>query len=178
MRYLFLSPPAMGEMQPVLAIAAALLGQDPAASIYVGSGSSFEQGFESFVQALGDDPAAAAQVFRLDLGRTDDVEDYSKHMLGQDADNHRRALLGSHRHARGNPIPFFNYWQAFAAGSEEQRLATIQRILRIIDKIRPDMIIVDQVYGTPFDGNSAIALSFLWFGAFRTENPALAFFRQ
>jgi len=154
----------MGEMQPMLAIAAALLEQDPTASIYVGTGSSFEQGFERFKRSLGDDSAASTRVFRLDLGRTDDVEDYSKPMLKRDQKKHPR-LFGSHRHARGNPIPFFNYWQAFAAGSEEQRLATIQRILRIIDKMRPDMIIVDQIYGTPFDGKSCCH-SDLLFGDF------------
>lgn len=141
-------------MQPTLAIASSLLVQDSQATIYVGSASSFEARFDQFRRNLDDassSSSASARIFRVDLGPTDDVEDYSKHMLRRDS-NRLLYLFGTHRHSRGNPIPFFNYWQAFAAGTEEQRLITIQRILRIIDKIRPDMIIVDQIYGTPFDG--------------------------
>lgn len=158
MRYLFLSPPAMGEMRPTLAIAAALLDEDLDGTVYIASGSSFERSFTRYKQSLDNnngDAVAAGRIFRLDLGQSDDVEDYSKHLLKPDASKNPR-LFGSHRHARGNPIPFFNYWQACAAGSEEQRLATIQHILQSIDKIRPDMIIVDQIYGTPYDGKSTL----------------------
>lgn len=155
MRYLFLSPPATGEMQPALAVASAMLDKDSQAKIYIASGSSFQARFERFTRILN--PSAATRIFCLDLGHTDDVEDYSQHMLHRHSDRLPH-LFGTHRHARGNPIPFFNYWQAFAAGTEEQRLITIQRILRIIDTIRPDMIVVDQIYGTPFDGE----LSFLF----------------
>lgn len=151
MRYLFLAPPAAGEMQPVLAVAAALLHLQPQATVCIASASSFDGAFQRFKSSLDD--SVAARLLRSDIGRTDDVEDYSRRMLARDPSKHPR-LFGTHRHARGNPIPFFDYWQAFAAGSEEQRLATIQRILRLVDAIRPDMIIVDQIYGTPYDGES------------------------
>lgn len=157
MRYLFVAPPATGEMQPALAIAFALLREDVDGQIYIASGSSFHGRFEGFVAGLS--AAAATRIFRLDLGDTDDVEDYSKNMLRRDS-NRLPALFGTHRHSRGNPVPFFNYWQAFAAGNEAQRLATVQRILRIIDRIRPDMVVVDQIYGTPFDGESILLFPF------------------
>lgn len=154
-RYLFLSPPATGEMQPTLAVVEALLHEDPSSSIYIASGSSFKNRFNSFISSLSLPSSSVVlpenRIFRIDLGITDDVEDYSKNMLKQNNDK-KPELFQSHRHERGNPIPFFDYWNAFAAGSEDDRLATINRMLGIIDKIKPDMIIVDQIYGTPFDG--------------------------
>lgn len=165
----------MGEMQPTLAVAEALLRRDPQCQIYIASGSSFEKKFDDFKSSLADE-LMKNRISRVDLGSTDDVEDYSRHMLKVSAIHSKssndeddddddassdpsspssiRRLYGTHRHARGNPIPFFDFWEAFASGSELQRLATIQRVLGIVDAIKPDMIIVDQIYGTPFDGES------------------------
>lgn len=107
MRYLFLSPPATGEMQPTLAVIDALLHLDPTSLIYIASGSSFKARYD----ALPFHQHHRSRVVRLDLGSTDDVEDYSINMLRRN--KHRKPeLFQSHRHRRGNPIPFFNYWQA------------------------------------------------------------------
>lgn len=149
MKYLFLSPPATGEMQPTLAVAEALLSEDPTSTIYIGSGSSFQSRYETLISTISSD--LEDRLFRIDLGGTDDVEDYSHNMLKKNK-NKNPELFQSHRHERGNPIPFFNYWAAFAAGSQSQRIATIQRTLKIINRLKPDMIVVDQIYGTPFDG--------------------------
>jgi hypothetical protein len=193
-RYLFLSPPAIGEMQPTLAVAEALLHQDTRNMVHIGSGSSFFRGndsqasaFQRFLSSLGSSNLKK-RVIPIDLGETDDVEDYSRYMLLNDdttsintttscsystpSDSFRPFLerkqnslhlLGTHRHARGDPIPFFNFWSAFAAGNKNDRLNTISKILKIIEEIKPDMIIVDQIYGTPFDGtyDSFLSLRFV-----------------
>ncbi|KAK9893500.1 glycosyltransferase family 1 protein [Cystobasidium minutum MCA 4210] len=158
MKYLFLSPPATGEMQPTLAVAEALLSEDPTSTIYIGSGSSFQSRYETLISTISSD--LEDRLFRIDLGGTDDVEDYSHNMLKKNK-NKNPELFQSHRHERGNPIPFFNYWAAFAAGSQSQRIATIQRTLKIINRLKPDMIVVDQIYGTPFDAVRYSRLPFI-----------------
>lgn len=147
-------------MQPTLAVVEALLHEDPTSSIYIASGLSFKNRFNSFISSLSLSSSSSPvllpyenRIFRIDLGITDDVEDYSKNMLKQNNEK-KPELFQSHRHERGNPIPFFDYWNAFAAGSEYDRLSTVNRILGIIGKVKPDMVIVDQIYGTPFDGES------------------------
>ena len=147
--YIFLTPPATGELQPIYAISELLLSQNENAQIYLASGSSFATRFKTFHDSLPFN--SQTRLSRIDLGKTDDVEDYSARMLKPDPGK-RPDLFGSHRHARGDPRPFLRYWQVFAAGSEKDRLATIARVKRILQEIKPDMIIVDQIYSTPFDG--------------------------
>ena len=148
-KYLFLTPPATGELQPVYAITETLLCNDVNAQVYIASGSSFAKRFEGFRDSLPLN--CQPRLCRIDLGKTDDAEDYSARMLKPDPAK-RPDLFGSHRHARGDPRPFMRYWEVFAAGSEPERLATIRRIKCMLKELKPDMIIVDQIYGNPFDG--------------------------
>lgn len=202
MKYLFMAPPATGEMQPALAIAHALQIQDVEAEIFIASGSSFgrrwmpnpakepksglsranptessahadkkssaelipEAGVKevkihsnsylpSLEKSASQSESSAFRFTPIDLGTTKDVEDYSHHMLRPSDFSAPSSLsFGSHKHERGNPIPFFDFWEEFAAGTEDERMNTIQKVLTIIDGIRPDMIVVDQIYATPFDG--------------------------
>lgn len=154
-RYLFLAPPALGELQPIYAVIEHLLHSRPNAVAYIASGSTFRPRFDAFCESL--EPSLVSRLVRLDLGTTDDVQDYSRGMLNADAGK-RPDLFDSHRHACGDPRPFLDYWETFAAGSEADRLATIERCKEVIARIRPAMIIVDQIYGTPFDGRPSSTL--------------------
>lgn len=159
-RYLFLTPPATGELQSIYAIAERLVDNHPLNTVYIASGSTFEPRFETFKASLHGFENLDERLHRVDIGRSDDVEDYSLHMLkkhpskGQDR-------FGSHRHERGNPIPFLDYWELFAAGTEEERLATIKRVRSVIRDVKPDLVVVDQIYGTPFDAVRSTGLPFV-----------------